>query len=235
METEVEIKSSGRKILGKYRKGKSNHLIIVCHGYKGSMLHATISAFVKSVDRNSSTYRFDFPTGSDKAISFDFEKQVQDIGAILKHFRKTYADITLIGVSFSAFLVVIASTKYKVSRIVTINGVFYLEQLGGNYWKFAFSSLFDKGIRRQLTFYQKNFKPKAVFVPVLIVHSINDKQVNLAQSIRFFSELNTKRKIELIYDSDHEILSKESRTAVLRKVLRWIHHKLLKLKIRIKD
>tara|TARA_Y100000310_G_scaffold339022_1_gene430380 strand:- start:10772 stop:11443 length:672 start_codon:yes stop_codon:yes gene_type:complete len=209
--------NKNQKLAGVLHKNKSKELIILCHGYKSSKDFPAIKNIASRLfEKGYTVYRFDF-TGHGESEGFahiDLIQQVQDIGEVIKYFQDEYNKIILIGGSFAGFVTAIAAIKYpKIQRLVTINGVFDLSKFG---IKSFLLKIFQ---RKELIFFRKNFVPEDIRIPTLVIYARHDLIVNPSQSKEFYEKLKTKKKFEVLEESDHGLSKKDYCNAAADKTI----------------
>lgn len=137
MFTRVEILNNNKeKLVGLHYLASSERLIILCHGFKSSKDHPALKEMAKQLfDQGYAVFRFDFSGhGESQGKSkTNIIQQFKDVESIIKYFKE-YKSFILIGASFRAFVASIAAYKCKnISRLITINGLFYLKKMGLKY------------------------------------------------------------------------------------------------------
>ncbi len=217
----IKIKNSkNNTLVGILNKVKSNKLIILCHGYKSSKNLPIIKQISNDLSKsNIDTFRFDF-TGhgeSSGLYQFNIIQQVNDIYSIINHFNKKYEEIILIGCSFSAFIATIASIKNKnIKKLITINGLFNLDNFG---IKTTMLKLFKN---KQWKYFKNNFKPKLLEIESLIIYGKNDSIVNKNNSINFYKNISSNKKIIELKNSDHYLTNSNDYSKMIKKIIEWI-------------
>jgi len=226
MSQKVEIlNDNGEKLVGLHYKTLSKKLIILCHGYKSSKDHPALKKIADRLFQNGySVFRFDF-TGhgeSEGKIQINIIQQFKDIKAVIKYFEE-YDNFILIGASFSGFIASIAAYKCKkVSRLITINGLFYLKNFGLKYFLLKVESILNRKINKQLTFYSDYFKPELIKIPTLVIHVKNDRILDVKQSMQFYSSLKNDRKYVVLEEGDHHLSKQRYINNVVDEIRKWL-------------
>lgn len=216
------------KLVGYLYKNSSKTVLIFCHGAaKINGYPGAEDVFDFYYQTGTSVFSFDF-TGygeSEGKNEISITQRVTDIGRIVDYFSHKYKKIILYGVSFGGISVTIASTKYKkIDKLIVLNGFFSLNPRK-LYPKQALSLglyiLARPAIWPEVAYLLHNVSAKRVSVPTLILYGESDKDVKPIQSINFFNELGTEKKLLNIPGGDHTLMDK-AKWKYLGPVLKWI-------------
>jgi esterase/lipase len=188
----------------RYKK-PAKHLLVICHGYKSSPAHPGIVATTRGLNQKGhTTFTFHF-SGTNP---LDLERQVQDIHTIAEYFA-SYDSITLIGGSFGALSSAMASNSPQIRGLVTVNGFFGSNKLGGQlYSTFATFQLLRRihpKYRKIWHFFQSAFQPAQILVPTLVIHSIVDEAVLINQSKDFYTQLAGPKQFAELESANHDL------------------------------
>ena len=202
---------------------RAQALIITCHGYQSSGEHPAVVAITNGLaQKGYAVFTFTFSRGSGP---FDIEQQTKDILTIVDHFHQTYQQIILVGGSFGALSTTIAARQSaKVSGLITINGFFGSSKLRGRHrLNFVFFRLLLATRHRRIwRFFQQEFQPAGVSVPVLVIHSKADELVSIAQSRDFFAQLRGPKQFKELEKSGHNLSSTTEITIIVATIDRWL-------------
>ncbi|MBN1157242.1 alpha/beta fold hydrolase [Candidatus Woesearchaeota archaeon] len=221
MITRINVKNNkSEKLAGILLKNKSKELIIICHGYKISKDFRAIKIIADGLyEEGYCVFRFDF-TGhgqSEGNSAIDLMQQVDDIGSVVKNFQDQYGSIILIGCSLAGLITAIAARKYpNIDKFVTINGVFDLDNLGLRSFSFR---LFK---RKQHDYFKENFLPESINTPALVIHSRDDKVVDISQSKKFYDKLHTEKRFAELKEADHHLSKEKNCTLVVDIIAKWL-------------
>jgi pimeloyl-ACP methyl ester carboxylesterase len=175
-----------------------------------------------------STLRFDF-SGSGESEGnevFSIAQQVKDIDVWVRAFGD-YPSITLVGGSFSAWPAAIAAAKLpNVTGLVVING-FYgklppkLRSLKFMYYGVKLISGWFRPWKWEMEYAYKEFKPEAIKIPVLVAYTPTDEIVDYHESVKFYQQLQTKKRLAVIENTNHEVTNRLISHHLLEQFVRW--------------
>lgn len=201
----------------------SDQLIVICHGYRGSSTHPALARAAKGLNKKGhTTFTFDFsdPRG------MDVPRQAGDLASIVKHFKKEYSSIILLGGSFGALSASIAARQLDIAGLVTVNGFFGQAKLGRvfmpTFLLFRLLALASPLHKNIWEFYKREFHPQEITVPTLVIHAKKDEMVSFAQSQDFFARLHCPKQFVGLANADHNLTSDASTAAVVGAVNEWL-------------
>ena len=203
----------------------SKPLIVICHGYGSSMDQSSLKQINSSLFHlGHNTFVFNFSKSAQRTA---LENQVSDIETIVTYFI-SYKRIILLAGSFGALTAAIAAPKNKkIKGLITINGFFGKRHLGKKFLRiyllFRLSAIFNSRNKLLLQFMHKEFRPENIKIPVLVIHSLADKDVSIKQSQLFYDNLTGPKKFHKMKNADHELLLKNSVTEVVKAIDEWIN------------
>jgi pimeloyl-ACP methyl ester carboxylesterase len=207
------------KLVGYLYKGTTKTLIIVCYGIeapKESHFRDLLNPYFSEIVERSgaSVYSFDFSgMGESKGKNFiSLRQRDKEVKSVIDYFSSTYDRIILYGFSLGGLSAAIGTLHNKnIVGLITVNGFFTFnpKRLFRTNLVILLSYLISKPrFAHELYYRKKELKIKAISVPTLVVYSDNDTFVNPGQSVVFFNELQTKKKLVTIKSDDH-MLEKE--------------------------
>lgn len=199
-------------------------LLVICHGYGSSMEEPAIKRISTSLyERGYNVFTFNF---SKSARETAIAEQVADIKSILNHF-KNYKNFILLAGSLGALSTVIVSQRsQKIKSLITVNGFFGTRHLGKKllriYLLFKITSLFNDRSRQIQKYLKNEFHPEDIQSPVLVIHSLSDKDVSIKQSQIFYKKLHSKKEFKTLTDADHLLTSEGSTVEVVKMIDDWL-------------
>jgi pimeloyl-ACP methyl ester carboxylesterase len=157
----------------------------------------------------------------------DLERQVEDIKDIIDHFATDYEEFILIGGSFGALSITIASKRStKIKGLITVNGFFGSGKLGRpllpKYYTFRAMTITSAKARKFWKFYKEQFSPRELRLPVLVIHSMADEQVSIRQSRDFFEQLPGPKEFQTLKTSDHNLMPLTETDDIVRMIDEWL-------------
>ncbi|WJX09647.1 hypothetical protein P8452_00459 [Trifolium repens] len=134
----------GENLVGILHDASSTSLVIVCHGFQSSKERIPMVNLAAALEKDGiSAFRFDFAGNGESEGSFqygNYYREVEDLRAIVQHFReKKYIITTIVGHSKGGNVVLLYASKYKdIHTVVNISGRFNLargmeSRLGENF------------------------------------------------------------------------------------------------------
>ncbi|KAE9599810.1 hypothetical protein Lal_00045649 [Lupinus albus] len=122
----------------------SKNLVIVCHGFQSSKERIPMVNLFAALEKDGfSAFRFDFAGNGESEGAFqygNYHREVEDLRAVVQHFRKEkYVITAVVGHSKGGNVVLMYASKYKdVHIVVNISGRFNLargmeSRLGQNF------------------------------------------------------------------------------------------------------
>jgi len=189
MNKQLSIPYNNKKIKGHlHLNSHSNILIIICHGFGDSKDTPEIKRVTELLNNNFNIFRFTFTDSRDPYLP----EEKLNIDTVVEYFSKNYQKIVLLGVSLgglSAALGVV--NNKKINKLVLVNPFAFFHNKVA--WRFRKKIIgmflaypFVKKIRDNLNFYFKNFKPKSIMIPTLIIVAQNDQKVNAIHGKKLF-------------------------------------------------
>lgn len=208
-----------------HSKNNSNILIILCHGLNDSKENPNIKRISKLLNKKFNIFRFTFTDNKD--IYLPEEKINIDI--IVDYFSKKYKKIILLGASLGGLSAILgAINNKKIYGLVLINPfIFFHHKVAWNFKKtiikMFLSYPFIKKVRDNLNFYFKNFKPKSINVPTLIITGKYDKEVSFTHGKKLFEIINNSNK-KFILDKkiDHGLTKDVYKKIVVKYIINWL-------------
>ncbi|HSX09102.1 MAG TPA: alpha/beta fold hydrolase [Candidatus Saccharimonadales bacterium] len=199
-------------------------LIIICHGYASSYAHPALTAISTSLyERGRNVFSFNF---SESAQTTALKNQVSDILSIISYFKE-FKKFILMGGSFGALNASIATLESpKIKGLITVNGFFSTTHLGPNllriYLMFRSAALLP-GIHKETWKYMKKMhQPERINVPVLVIHSQDDKDVSIKQSQLFYEHLTSPKTFRKLKHANHNLSDKKSIDEVVQTIDTWM-------------
>ena len=233
IEERIEFENRGGKIIGLLEspeiKTKTNDLILLAHGFTGSMdgpssLYKRLAG--KLVESGFTVYRFNF-----RFTSNPFEEhhrmtlagEVDDLKLLIREFSKKYGKIGVVGESMGGAVSILGYSP-KVECLVLYYPAIFLKENIRTMWSSdeKVRELREKGVlsyvkrsTNQTLYIGKNFVegvnaidtllPEVIRIkcPVLFIHGNTDRTVSFTESERAFKAANEPKKIEIIDGAEH--------------------------------
>ncbi|MEM5766558.1 MAG: alpha/beta fold hydrolase [Candidatus Aenigmatarchaeota archaeon] len=243
MKYPIVFKVHNQRVFGTLHKSKSKSGVIICHGLARNRcenLYVSIANYLEK--ENFNVLRFDFRgfgESEGKSEFFDHFTEVEDIEASISFLnKKGIRKIGLVAHSHAAIISIMAAFQDKrINTIVCWNGAFRplkfwskteikeIEKKGYIYYR---------GIKFGKRLYQKarEIEPLKYFtkitIPVLLIHSIADKNVPVEESVFTYSHLKkyTKVKFKKIRTGDHFLTDPKVRKRVFKITADWFKDQL---------
>ncbi|KAH9608537.1 hypothetical protein KSS87_023077 [Heliosperma pusillum] len=220
----------GEKLVGILHETGSKELVIVCHGIKSTKERIPMVSLAHALGKiGISAFRFDFAGSGESDGSFrygNYRREVEDLRAVVQHFRGThYAINTIIGHSKGGNVVLLYASKYHdVSRVVNISGRFDLKKgmegrLGKNFLdeikKDGYINVYSKKGNFQYLVTEENLMDRlSTDIPaacrlirencrVLTVHGSMDPIVPFKDALEFDTVIG-RHSLRIIEGADHE-------------------------------
>ncbi|KAI5393513.1 uncharacterized protein LOC127097865 isoform X1 [Lathyrus oleraceus] len=223
----------GENLVGVLHDAPSAALVIVCHGFQSSKERIPMVNLAGALEKNGiSAFRFDFAGNGESEGSFqygNYYREVEDLRAIVEHFREEkYVITAIVGHSKGGNVVLLYASKYKdIHTVVNISGRFNLargmeSRLGEN---------FIQRIKKDGFIDVKNKRGKIVYrvteeslmdrlntithlaclsIPescrVLTIHGSMDETVPVEDALEF-AKFISNHELRLIEGADHEYTS----------------------------
>ncbi|GAU34451.1 hypothetical protein TSUD_06620 [Trifolium subterraneum] len=240
----------GENLVGILHDASSTSLVIVCHGFHSSKERIPMVNLAAALGKDGiSAFRFDFAGNGESEGSFqygNYYREVEDLRAIVQHFReKKYVITAIVGHSKGGNVVLLYASKYKdIHTIVNISGRFNLargmeSRLGEN---------FIQRIKQDGFIDVKNKKGKIMFrvteeslmdrlntithlaclsIPencrVLTVHGSMDETVPAEDALEF-SKFILNHELCIIEGADHEYTCHQDELTSLVLEFIKVHH-----------
>jgi pimeloyl-ACP methyl ester carboxylesterase len=227
-ESKIIIPTKSGKLVGILHKKSDTTLMVICHGFGGSKDHASIKRLADALwEKGFSVFRFDFSGvgESDGSFMIHLDRQVQDVSDVLSHFR-AYKKIILVGGSLGALSATLATLQYaNVSALVTINGFFGSPALDVRHkalyygWKVLAGTL--PSFQRDNLLVTNLLQPEHISVPVLVICTKNDRVVDYRQSVDFYGQLKTKKKLEILPLEKHNLKGTHDIALSVNAIVHW--------------
>ncbi|CAI8606099.1 unnamed protein product [Vicia faba] len=134
----------GENLVGILHAAASTALVIVCHGFQSSKERIPMVNLAGALEKHGITaFRFDFAGNGESEGSFqygNYYREVEDLRAIVQHFREeNYVITAIVGHSKGGNVALLYASKYKdIHTVVNISGRFNLargmeSRLGENF------------------------------------------------------------------------------------------------------
>jgi len=228
MESKIIIPKKFGNLVGILNKKSNTTLMVICHGVGGSKDFPSIKKLADALwVKGFSVFRFDFSGvgESDGFFITTIDQEVQDVGAVLNYFR-AYKKIVLIGGSLGALSATLAALQYSnVFALITINGFFGSPSLDIRH-KVLFYTW--RLLARVLPiFHQDNLlvtrdlQPENISVPVLVICTNQDRVVDYHQSVDFYDQLKTKKKLAILPLEKHNLRGRNDVALVTNVIFNW--------------
>ncbi|ESW33014.1 hypothetical protein PHAVU_001G036300 [Phaseolus vulgaris] len=132
-ERRVTIRNNhGENLVGILHNSASDWLVIVCHGFQSSKERIPMVNLAAALEKDGiSAFRFDFAGNGESEGSFqygNYYREVEDLRAVVQHFREQkYVITAIVGHSKGGNVVLFYASKYKdIHIVVNISGRFNL-------------------------------------------------------------------------------------------------------------
>ncbi|KAL5185428.1 hypothetical protein HKD37_17G048907 [Glycine soja] len=133
-ERKVTIRNNhGENLVGILHNAASVSLVIVCHGFQSSKVERIPMVYLAAAlgKDGFSSFRFDFAGNGESEGSFqygNYYREVEDLRAVVQHFREQkYVITAIVGHSKGGNVVLLYASKYKdIHIVVNISGRFNL-------------------------------------------------------------------------------------------------------------
>ncbi|KAG4931487.1 hypothetical protein JHK82_048595 [Glycine max] len=132
-ERKVTIRNNhGENLVGILHNAASISLVIVCHGFQSSKERIPMVYLAAALGKDGfSSFRFDFAGNGESEGSFqygNYYREVEDLRAVVQHFREQkYVITAIVGHSKGGNVVLLYASKYKdIHIVVNISGRFNL-------------------------------------------------------------------------------------------------------------
>ncbi|CAK8569854.1 unnamed protein product [Lathyrus sativus] len=231
----------GENLVGVLHDAASAALVIVCHGFQSSKERIPMVNLAGALEKNGiSAFRFDFAGNGESEGSFqygNYYREVEDLRAIVQHFREEkYVITAIVGHSKGGNVVLLYASKYKdIHTVVNISGRFNLargmeSRLGEN---------FIQRIKQDGYIDVKNKRGKIVYrvteeslmdrlntithlaclsIPencrVLTIHGSMDETVPLEDALEF-AKFISNHELCIIEGADHEYTAHQDKLTSL--------------------
>lgn len=215
-----------KRIKGNLHLNKnSRDLIIICHGFGDSKDTPGIKKVAELLNSKFNVFRFTFTDQQDPYLP----EEKSNIDSIVNYFSKKYKKIILLGVSLgglSAILGVI--NNREIGKLILVNPFAFFHNKVA--WRFRKKIIgmflaypFVKKVRENLNFYFKNFKPKSIIIPTLLIVAKNDQKVDSAHGSKLFKMIGSLDK-QFILDEriDHGLTKESYKNTVTEYISNWL-------------
>jgi len=227
----LSIKSSnGLMINGMLHQNGDDLLMIVVHGFKDNMDVYAVKQLSISLSKHYSVFRFTFPDVETNTNNFNLIYEVDYLKEIINYFQGKYKKIILVGGSLGAVVCsMVAVDNNNIDGLITLNGLSYFWGINKRFNKYLamiiFTFPFNGPYARMYKYYKKHFKPENILTKTLIITSEKDEMITHKQSQKFFSELKTNKKIEVLKNPDHGLTKIEYVNEVSNTIIDWMKEK----------
>lgn len=222
----VSIPFQDTKIKGNlHLNNNSKTLIIICHGFGDSKDEPGIKKVTELLNDKSNVFRFTFTDYKDPFLP----EEKLNIDAVVKYFSKKYQEIVLLGVSLGGLSATLGTVSNKrIGKLILVNPFAFFHNKVA--WRFRkkiigmfLTYLFVKKIRDNLNFYFKNFRPKSIIIPTLLIVAQNDQKVDAIHGKKLFKLIGSLEK-KLIIDKeiDHGLIKDSYKKTVTEYINNWL-------------
>jgi pimeloyl-ACP methyl ester carboxylesterase len=225
---------------------KADTIVIAVHGFMSSKDSLKIKHVCIALARHGvAAYRFDLSGNGDSEGRFEDatpEKMLQDLDAVIEHFRPRYKKIILYGRSMGGWLSILTAAVRKVDGVITCAAPMHWderfeknlaqeqrEQLAS----VEFTTIphhtpygdFPLTLREQFITEVRSLHPldlaKKITCPVLVIHGSKDELVPIADSEDLIKALK-KKELFLIGGAGHRMSKPEHLDAMTGKIVSWV-------------
>lgn len=244
----LTIKNSfGEKLAGVfYPVNNSKKLIIFCHGRLCTKDEHFYPELCKKLNEDGfNVYRFDFSGNGESEGDFmecTITKDVEDIKSVIEYFKaKGFKIYCLIGHSQGAVEVLLHQSKYNSAKcVIDISGV--VDQRDSTIRKYSKEQVDEinkKGFTT-IKYEEKLFKiskkyfydragygdiraeVKKVNVPILVLHGIEDEDINYINGEKMKKILKKKDKFIAVEGASHFYINPKHRKVLFDSIIKWL-------------
>ncbi|XP_027333820.1 uncharacterized protein LOC113848482 [Abrus precatorius] len=230
-ERRVSIRNThGENLVGILHEAASPALVIVCHGFQSSKERIPMVNIAAALQKDGiSAFRFDFAGNGESEGSFqygNYYREVEDLRAVVQHFREEkYVITAIVGHSKGGNVVLLYASKYKdIHIIVNISGRFNLARgmegrLGKNFIERikqdGFIAVKNKRGKIMYRVTEESLMDRlstithlaCLLIPhdcsVLTIHGSMDETVPAEDALEF-AKFTSNHELHIIEGADHE-------------------------------
>ena len=235
MEKDLKIKTGDKYIYGTIFSAdkRADRLVIFVHGFTGHRNeHIFFNGSKYFVDRGYDAFRFDLYTGSKKARHFEETKismHGKDITTVIKHFKRAYKKIYVIGHSFGGTSLLFIDTSL-VNALVFWDASYIIpdkERKDFKYYRHFDAYLLDYGMRCVVG---KSFVKELsdfpdcgrlisnIHLPVKFIIT----KGNMKYGKKYFSEANSPKALVVMPKADHNFNHHNDEEKLFDETFDWI-------------
>lgn len=226
MVKDINVRFGDQRILGHlHLNKKSKILIILCHGYGDTKDEPVLKRIAELLSKKHTVYRFTFTDRTDP----DLKTERDNIETITRYFGKDYKNIVLLGASLGGLSTLLSVNSIKgIKKLILINPFAYFFKRVAPKFRRIINSMFIlypfvKKFRANINYYFKNFNPRSITIPVLLIVAENDKVVNSIHGKTLYKDIGSKDKqIFLDNDFDHGMNRPEYQEKAVNIINNWL-------------
>lgn len=226
---DLSIPFDTKKINGNLHvNSNSDILIVVCHGFGDSKDTPGIKKVTELLNDKFNVFRFTFTDNKDPHLP----EEKLNIDTVIRYFLKKYQKIVLLGVSLGGLSAVLGVINNRnIDKLIIVNPFIYFYKKVA--WRFRKKIIgmflaypFIKNVRDNLNFYFKNFKPKLITIPTLLIVAENDKKVGSTHGKKLFRMIGSlEKKLILDKEIDHGLTKESYKKTVTKYISNWLENK----------
>lgn len=226
----IKIPSGKKEISATYYcNDKTDTLVIIAYGIGQKNTYRKFKmtdVALRPLHDNYDVIVFDYTSNYITERIFDIENLLKSATK-----NKKYKKIILSGSSLGSLITILTILKEsyeskKITHLVTLNGFFKFDSYNNFFHVLEmkllkFTTLFDPKLKMEKEFCIKNYCPKKIKIPTLVICSTKDKITGTQQSEGFFRDLKIDKK-EIKYMNSGHYPSFKTTYKVSEIVTEWI-------------